>query len=401
MPLFRYSAVDEHGNAVTGTMEEVSARRVAAILHEQGFQVGNVEEVRPVTAFPRLKARLTWGDVQLLNDHLLAIMRSGLPLAPALESIAFHMQRPKLRNLLDDIRGKLENGQTLDEAFHAHAGAFPPVYLAAIRAGERSGNLQAVLEHFASHAAHMVELKSRTQEMLAYPITVAIVSALTLFILLTRVLPEFEEFSTSFGTQLPAFTRLWIDAGRFFQSRYLETFIGIAICAVAIRFMLQRPTIRYRLDWLKLRTFGIGNVVRTGTMARFTRTLAVLLAGKATLPDSLRLAAAAAGNSVIEQAALRALDSVEAGNPLAPSFRSAGEFSNMFCWLVGVAENRGDLGDAMRELAVSYEQSFQQRGRMLIGIVSPLIIVLLAVLIVGIIVATYLPIFSLADAVFG
>lgn len=399
MPLYRYRAVDDLGNVRTGTMEEASARRVAAILREQGLTVNSVEEAGLRPDFPRLKSSLRWEDIALLNDHLAAITRSKLPLAPALRAVAEHIRKPYVTRILDDVRQALENGATLTEALDRHAAAFPPVYLAIIRAGEQTGNLPAVLDHFNTYATHMVELKTRARETLVYPIVVLFVSVGVLGLLFLRILPEFEKVYGDFGVQLPALTLFWISVSHFLRAHYGIALATVGVLAAGAVLLGRTAGGRYVLDWLKLRAFGLRTLTLTAGLARYTRTLAVLLGGKVPLADSLRLAAASMGNAVMEEAALEVVSAVETGQPLSRSYEAAGYFGRLFCWLVSVGEERGEIDQTIKELADTSEQRYRHYGWVYLNALPPALIVVLAVIVSSVIISIYLPIFTLADAI--
>ncbi|MCK5556840.1 MAG: type II secretion system F family protein, partial [Candidatus Hydrogenedentes bacterium] len=191
MPLFKYGGVDKDGKAVEGTMEEASAVRVTTILRERGLQVSAVDEVGKGPGFLRVKSRLTWDDLDLFNRQLLAITKSGLPLAPSLKALAEDIKSRRLKPVLEDIRSQIESGSTLEEAISRHPESFSPVYTSIIRAGERTGNLSGVLSHLSTYSARMVEMKNSIQEALAYPLVVLVAACGVVGFLLVKVVPVF------------------------------------------------------------------------------------------------------------------------------------------------------------------------------------------------------------------
>lgn len=401
MPLFRYRAVDAKGDAVNGTMDEASARRVSAILEEKGLQVSSIEPVQPVRAIPLLKKKLSWEDVEFLNGQLIGLSRSGLPIAPALEVIGRELRRGPLKRVVSELHGALNSGASLHEALERQRAVVPPVYIAAIRAGEETGNLPAILELCAGYSAQMVKIKSHLREAMTYPIVVLVLMALMLLYLMTNTIPQFSEVFKDFGARLPTITLFWLSVSDVVRNRF-----GVVIamaCAVLLSITLFKKTQhgRHFSDWLKLKTWGIGHAFNAASMARFCQSMGVLLSGKVPVDTAIELSAATCGNAILEKAALDARDSVVKGTRLALSFEVTGYFSGLFCWLIEVSESRGDLHNAFLDLAGTYDETFRRYSRGMISVLTPAILFAMAVVVVSVILAMYLPIFSLADAISG
>lgn len=401
MPLYRYKAVDAAGQSVTGTMDEASARRVTAMLEEKGLQVNSVAPAVSGSRFGLGRARLTWEDVEFLNSQFIGLTRCGLPIAPALEAIGRELRRGSLKMVVDDIRTALQSGSSLSQALEEHAGTLPPVYIAAVRAGEATGNLPEILELCAGYTADMVTLKSRLREAMTYPVVVLVFTVMMLVYLLTYTIPQFAEVFKDFGANLPALTLFWIDVSNFVRDNF--GFVAVAICGVTVLFTAMGRTKRgrYALDWMRLRILGIGSTFHSASMARFCRSLGVLLSGKAPLDTSIELASATCGNAVLEAAALDAMESVRSGTRLALAFEMTGYFSGLFCWLVQVSDERGKTHEAFIELAENYEESFSRYSRAMLSVLTPAILFVLALIVMSVILGLYLPVFSLADAISG
>ena len=405
MPEYRYRAVDEKGRDVSGTMNEDSAVRVTAILEEQGLQVSSVEPPSTPTETPQRSGSLSWDEIDLLNQQLTAIVRSGLPLAPALKAVAAELRGPRLKTLLESLHTSLEQGRSLEEALDAQPEALPPVYRASLIAGERAGNLSAVLEHMCAYTGYMVETRNRVQMAIAYPILVALMCIGVLTFLLTYVVPQFAEIFQDFGAALPWPTRFWIDVADTVNLRYPIIMTGLAVLVIAIHLGLKsvRATDngQYYLDRIKLRLPAAGRAFRLGSFARFCRTLGMLLSARAPLVESMQLAAAASGNAVLAKAVTEASRNVEQGSSVAGAFESTGYFDGTFGWLLGLAEERGELEGALLHLADTYERSGQRSSRVLVSFLPPALILLLGGIVVSIIVSIYLPMFTLADVISG
>jgi len=399
MPVYRYRAVDAEGALSTGTMDEASARRVTAILEEKGLQVTSVEEV-PVTSTHR-KTRLSWEEVEFLNSQLLALSKSGLPIAEAFEAIGKEIGSGSLARVMAQVRGALQQGQTLHEALQRHVGAVPPVYIAAVRAGEETGNLPAVLENFAGYATQMVALKARALEAMTYPLVVLVVTFGVITLLLGRIIPYFSDVFSSFGAQLPWITQFWLGVSEIFREQFgVVMFVLCGLIVIGLLLSRSKPG-RYALDWLKLHTWGVRDSFTSASMARFCRSMSVLLAGRASMDTSIELSAATCGNSVLDAAAKDAANSVRQGTRLALAFEMTGHYSSLFCWLVDVSEKRGDVQTAMHELAKNYEDAFQRSSRAMISFLAPALLIIMGLIVLSVVFALYAPVFSLSNVLAG
>ncbi len=405
MPLFKYRAVDENGRAATGTMEEASARQVTALLRERGLQVNSVEPVEQRWGIPRLGRRLTWEEVSLFNEQLTAITRGNLPLVESLRALAVDIDSPRLRPVFAALQRELEGGATLEEALVGLERQLPPTYVSAIRAGERTGNLPGVLAMLGDESARMVALKNDLRAALAYPILVVIAAALVLGFLLRYVVPEFASIFEDFGAQLPWITQVMLDASTWVQRRWLFLLSGLGI-AVVFLFVWWRGFGHGRarsvfMDRVRLLCGPFGRMYYAVSLSRFLRNLAMLEASEVPLVEGLGLSAAASGNAVLERAVAHARAAVSQGEPLSRAFEDAGFFDHTLCWLLATAEERGDVIETLRHLANMYARNSERLGSALTSAITPALLVFLGITVGGIVVAMYLPIFSLADVMSG
>ncbi|MBN2312223.1 MAG: type II secretion system F family protein [Candidatus Hydrogenedentes bacterium] len=405
MPLFTYRAVDETGQEFDGSMAESSARRVAAILSERGLQVS---EVRPFTIRRGLlptRKRLTWEDLDLLNEQLLAITRSGLPLAPSIAALAKDIRNPRLRPILEDVHTRLDQGATLEQALGRHADRFSPIYLSIVRAGERSGNLSGVLSNLTDYSSKMLEAKSRVQEAIAYPCVVVAVAFAVLVLLLLKVVPAYAEAFESFGMALPWMTQASLNASSVVRANFMPISVVVTAMAAGLSLMassiLHNYSLGRRLDWLKLHLWVFGSLCFSSAMARFSRSLGLLLASRVPPVESLHLAAATMGNAVLRDAVAEAAEDVNGGGRLSDALESTGRFQHTFCWLLATAEERGDVDEALLTLAEGYERSVARLGGTVLALLAPATIVFLATVIGSVVLSMYLPLFTLADAIGG
>ncbi len=403
MPLFEYRAIGPDGKPVEGSMDETSAQRVTQILRDRGLEVNSVRQVGRRPGLFRLKRRLTWEDINLLNEQLMAITKSGLPLAPSLKALAQDIGNRRLRPVLEDIHARLEAGGSLDDAFSSHPESFPPVYRSMLRAGERTGNLSGVLSHLCTYSERMVEVKNSVQEALAYPILVLVAACVILGFLMIKVIPAFAAVFQDFGAELPGLTQSVIDISSFFTGRGFDSFLWVLGALIVLVFgyktFRRTETGEYAIDWLKSHVPVMGRLFSAASKAQFSRSLGLLLASNVPLMESLELAAAAAGNAVLREAVRDAARLIEGGDNISYAFESTGHFGHSFCWILGTAEERGEVDRALLDLADSFESSMGRTQRTIMTFVGPLAVIVLGFLIGSIVVALYLPIFTLGDAI--
>lgn len=405
MPLFKFRAVDVNGNPAEGTMEEESAARVTAVLRERGLQVNAVEVIDKPRGFPRLTRRLSLEDLHLFNEQLLAITKSGLPLAPSLSALGRDAGNRRIIPLLEDIRSHLERGSTLEEALARHPETFSPVYTSIVRAGERSGNLSGVLSHLCSYSARSLDVRNSIQEAIAYPILVLVACLGVLAFLVLKIVPNFEQVFADFSAYLPWPTRFWLDVSNMLRGHFAATCIGFAVVVIGLAYVLKSifrtESGGYALDRLKMNLGVFGKLYTFSSVARFCRSLGLLLSSEVPIDESLNLAAAASGNAVLRTAVREASEAVQRGERLSDALEETGEFSHSFCWLLATAEERGEVDSSLLDMADTFERNVSRLNSLVIRLAVPVTVVVTGAIVASVIIALYLPVFSLADVISG
>lgn len=405
MTLYRYRAVDLQGNPVEDTMEAPSAHRVVAVLHERGLRVSTVEEANPPPGLLRVSRQLTWQELHLFITQLASIVKSGLPLAPALQSLAKDLGRSRLKGAIDRLRIDIERGVSLNEAIAAQPRVFPHLFSAAIRAGEASGNMAGVLQLLARYTGRVLQLRSSIQLALVYPVTVLAAAFCIMIFLLVKVVPVFAEIFNDFGGQLPGPTRLLVALSSV-VSLHAGTVVVAVVAAVLGLMLLWRLAQRsdqgrIACDWIRTHAPVVGAVHHLVALARFCRSLGLLLASRVPILESLELAAASSGSAILERAVAEANLMIASGERLADALDSTGFFGHTFCWMVSTAENRGEVETALESLAETYEREAALRDRLAVAFVTPALIFVVGGVIAFVVVSLYLPIFTLGDVVSG
>ena len=314
MPEFKYYAQNEKGQPVTGSLEEASAYRVVLALIAQGLRVTSVEAAakrRPVLPWRRA---LTAQDLDLLNEELLTIAESGLPLPAVLEEIGRDMKNPRLRAVIEDVRKSLETGASLEEALGRHTESFSPVYVSLIRAGERTGNLSGVLTQLCTYSRRLVEMRHAVHEILAYPLFLLAALVTMMAFLSFKVLPLFEDIYAGYGRMLPVPTRICLTVSLMFQSEWRDFVLWTAISLLTLYVVFKvagvnrraRLSLQCACDRLQMWIPVLGPLYSAIWMERFARVLDLLLGSKVEAPESVILASAATGSALFQRAGFEA-----------------------------------------------------------------------------------------------
>lgn len=388
-----------------GAMEEQSAAAVTAILEERGYQVSAVNPLLPRSPLERLQGPLSWRDVHLFNQHLLAISRTGMPIVPALQSAGRELRRGRLRGLVDELRRDLEHGLSLSDSLDRQGGRLPAVYSAMLRAGERAGNLSGVLSIMHNHASRMLRVRNAMITAMAYPVVVLVCCLALMLFLLTKVVPQFGEVFSEVGASLPAPTRLWLSLANAFNSNLWELLGGLGISAallIACIVLLRRYAGGSALFHGLFMIIPVwGRMFKVDGIARFTRTLGTLMDSSVPIGESCDLAAAASGNAVLRSRMREAGCQIANGEQLSSALGETAFFNHTYCWLLGAAEERGELVETLDELAQSYEEEAENLGRNAAVLLGPVLIILMGLVVGNLVVSLYLPLFTLGDAILG
>jgi len=412
MPVFEYSGTDSEGKTAMGTVEAESAHQASVVLTERGIAISNlVDREQPAAASvaERLDA-LTAKDVAFLTEQLLTITHSGLPLSPALKELGKDVRRRRVRRVVKDIQKRLDAGASLEEALNAHPEAFSQVYLSLIRAGERSGNLPGVLSQLVAYANRQVEVRSRLEEVIAYPLflIIAVVTMLTVFSIV--VLPNFEGIFATFGKQLPWPTRAAFAIGHFFRGigklfllatpqQLLYGGLGLLALWLVVRVGRTTEWGARIADRIKLRLPFFRTIYAASLIERFSRCLGMLLKNQAQAPESIILAAAATGSPSFRGAGMGAALLVSHGERLVSALAGTRRFRRSYLWILGNAEEHGRVPDALLSLAESYEREVTRRTRLLLTMSGPALTVAMGLIIAFVVIAMFLPIFRLGALV--
>lgn len=405
MPRFRYRAHDAEGRAIEEQVEALSTYDLTQSLTARGLTVTTVTPVQEPPPLFSGRRQLKWEELRLFSEQLGSIAKSGFPLVPSLASMARDLHQPALRDATEKLRDDLARGTSLEEAFRRQEHRFPPLYSALARAGEMTGDLSAVLGMMSQHATRMAGVTHRVKMAMAYPLMLTVSAIGVITYQLLYIVPVFAEIFGEMGGKLPAPTRFLLGLSEILRGHWpfltaAAPFAGIGVVAAYV-WMRRNPSGRRWLDSCLLYFPGIGVAYQGVVQARFCQTLSLLLQARVPMLDALSLAGAASGSAVLERLVGPATDEMAYGARLTDALRKTNFFSPSFHWLLGTAEERGQVVDALDNLAESAERSVRAREQMLGAVITPALVVFIGGVVGFITVSLYLPIFTLGDQIGG
>jgi len=391
-----WAGKDKRGVVMKGEVQGKNLNLVKADLRRQGIVPTKVG-VKSKPLFGQAGSSISAREIAIFSRQIATMMKAGVPLVQALEIIAGGQKNPRMQKLVVDVKTEIEGGSSLHDSLAKHPVQFDALFCNLVKAGESAGVLDTVLDTIATYKERMETLKGKIKKALFYPATVIAVALIVMTILLLYVVPQFKQVFAQFGADLPAFTLMVVGASEFMTSWWLLILIVIAATVFGFMFMYRRtPALVEWLDRLMLRLPVLGQVLHNSAIARFSRTLALTFKAGVPLVDALETVGPATGSIVYEKATRRIRDDVSVGYPLNVAMRQTNLFPNMVMQMTAIGEESGALDTMLFKLADFYEQEVDNTVDALTSLLEPFIIVFIGILIGGMVVAMYLPIFKLA-----
>jgi type IV pilus assembly protein PilC len=394
---FVWEGKDRKGNVVKGRSLATNEQNVRNDLRRQGIAVNKVRKERKGL---KGEGKVKPEDIALFSRQLSTMLTAGIPMVQAFEIIGVGAEKPAVQKLVLAIKGDLETGNSLYQALAKHPLYFNDLYVNLVEAGEHAGALEAVLDKIATYQEKTEALKKKIKKALFYPAAVLAVAVVVTVILLIFVIPSFEALFKGFGADLPAFTQFVINMSRWMQDNGwgLAITLGIAVWAFFYFYKRSRP-MRQFLDRMSLGIPVIGPILRKGAIARFARTLSTMFAAGVPLVEAMKSVAGATGNIVYQDAVMKMRDEVSTGVRLQRAMENTGLFPNMVIQMIAVGEESGSLDEMSGKVADFYEADVDAAVDGLSSLLEPLIMAILGVLVGGLVIAMYLPIFKLGAVV--
>lgn len=400
--LFVWEGTDKQGRRAKGEIASSNPAIAKAELRKQGINATRVRKKGGAMFSVSSGKAINSADISLFTRQMATMMRAGVPLVQSFEIVADGVDKPKLRDLVLQIRSDVSAGNTFASALRKHPVYFDDLFCNLVDAGEQSGSLETMLDRIATYKEKTESLKAKVRKAMTYPIAVVIVAVVVSGILLIKVVPQFQTVFAGFGAELPAFTMFVIHISEVVQAYWILFLLAIAAAIVGFTFARRRSkALRDAIDRTALKMPIVGNIIEKSAVARFARTLSTTFAAGVPLVDALNSVAGATGNSVYVNAVYKVRDDVSTGQQLNFSMRSTGVFPNMVVQMVAIGEESGALDTMLDKSATYYEEQVDNAVDNLTALMEPMIMSVLGVLIGGLIIAMYLPIFQLGRVVGG
>jgi type IV pilus assembly protein PilC len=394
---FIWEGKDKRGHKIRGKALAANEAALRADLRRQGVAPTRVKTQS--RAF-RSGGKVSNEDIAVFSRQLATMMSAGIPMVQAFEIIGNGHEKPAMQKLVIDIKNNIEGGSTLHESLAKHPLYFDSLFVNLVEAGEQAGALETLLDKIATYKEKTEALKKKIKKALFYPAAVLVVAVVVSVILLLFVIPQFEELFKGFGADLPAFTQMVVNLSRFVQHQGWWMLIMIGGGFYAFFYFKKRSRkLQLLLDRVMLKFPIIGPILQKSAIARFARTLSTMFAAGVPLVEAMGSVAGATGNIVYEEAVLRMKDEVATGQRLQRAMENVGLFPNMVVQMIAVGEESGSLDTMSAKVAEFYEAEVDNAVDSMSSLLEPMIMAILGVLVGGMVIAMYLPIFKLGAVV--
>jgi len=394
---FSWEGKDRTGKKVKGKVVATSEAAVRSELRRQGVVATSV---RKQSMLFRKQGKVTAADIAVFSRQLATMMTAGIPLVQSFDIVGAGHENPAMQKLILAIKGDVENGTSLADALGKHPLHFDDLFVSLVAAGEQAGALETLLDKIATYKEKTEILKKKIKKALFYPAAVVVVAMVVTTILLIFVIPEFESLFRGFGADLPAFTRMVIDISNFVQSK--GWILLVLIVGGVVGFLQAKKRnrgVQHFVDRTMLKIPVLGAILHKSAIARYARTLATTFAAGVPLVEALGSVAGACGNIVYEGAVLKMRDEVATGQRLQRAMENTDLFPNMVNQMVAVGEESGSLDAMASKVADFYEEEVDNAVDSMSSLLEPLIMAILGVLVGGLVIAMYLPIFKMGSVV--
>jgi type IV pilus assembly protein PilC len=397
--MFTWEGTDKKGKKVKGETNAANPSVVKADLRRQGIRPLKVRKKSALFSSAK-KKKITAKDIAIFMRQLSTMMSAGVPLVQSFEIIGRGHDNPSMQELVLTIKAEVESGSTLAGALAKHPLYFDELVCNLVIAGEQAGILEGLLDKIATYKEKTEALKAKIKKALTYPTAVVIIAFIVTAILLIFVVPTFEELFSSFGADLPAFTQLVIHMSEWMQANWWLALLTVVGGVYGFSQAKRRSRkFAHTLDRITLKIPVIGEILTKAIIARYARTLSTMFAAGVPLVEAMESVAGAAGNAVYSEGILQMRDNVATGQQLQLSMQQTGLFPNMVVQMVAIGEESGSLDAMLAKVADFYEAEVDDAVDNLSSLLEPLIMAILGILVGGLVVAMYLPIFKMGSVV--
>jgi type IV pilus assembly protein PilC len=402
MPVFTYRGVNRAGATVTGERTAPSKAELAAMLRRESINVNKLSEKGKEFNVPTFGTGVDAKELAVFTRQFSVMIDAGLPLVQCLEILAGQQENKTFQKILTGVRGSVEGGATLSASMKQYEKVFDPLYYNMVEAGETGGILDTILQRLSTYIEKNVKLKRAVRSAMIYPVSVLGIAAMVITLLLWKVVPIFITLFNGLDVDLPLPTRIVIALSNFVGSIYgLMLLFFLVGAGIATKFWYGTPQGRMFLDGLLLKVPVIGDVLRKIAVARFTRTLGTLISSGVPILEGLDITARTSGNAVVERAIAQTRKAVEAGRSLVDPLKETDVFPGMVTQMIGVGEQTGAMDAMLQKIADFYEDEVDAAVKDMLTAIEPIMIVFLGVVVGGVVISMYLPLFSLINKLAG
>ena len=396
--VFIWEGLDRQGAKIKGELSGVNPALVKAQLRKQGINPQKVRK-KSISLFSAGK-KIKPMDIALFTRQMATMMKAGVPLLQSFDIIGEGFDNPNMRKLVDDLKQEVAAGNSFATSLRKKPQYFDDLYCNLVDSGEQSGSLETLLDRVATYKEKTEQLKAKIKKAMNYPIAVVLVAVIVSAILLIKVVPQFQEVFANFGAELPAFTLMVIGLSEALQEWWYVVLVGLIGAAYAFKQAHTRSQkFRNWFDRVLLKVPIVGDILYKSSVARFARTLSTTFAAGVPLVDALDSVAGATGNVVFRNATMKVKSDVSSGMQLNFSMRTTGTFPSMAVQMTAIGEESGSLDEMLAKVATFYEDEVDNMVDGLTALMEPMIMAVLGVLVGGLIIAMYLPIFQLGSVV--
>ena len=397
---FRCRLASPNGQVIEGVYSADSEARLRHELEEKGLFVLSLQQKGAIGGLslqlPQSQ-RIPPREFLVFNQELATLLKAGMPLVQSLDLLKRRVDTPLFRTVLDDVHEKVRSGSALSDAFAAHGDRFPGVYTASLLAGERSGNLDAVLRRYVEYAKVIATVKSKTRSALIYPAILVILALGLVSIIVLKVVPAFADFYTSFGAELPLVTRIILAISNFLRSQFLLVLVVAVGAIVGFVAWVKQPGQQARADRMILKTPVVGPIAAKFATSQMARTLATLLGGGLPLVNALEIAAKSVGNQYMAAQLGIVNTRVREGESFAAALEARGVFPEVAVKMAEVGESTGALQEMLNTVADFYDEEISVNLERFVTLVEPTLLVFMGIVIAGLLLALYMPLFQLSS----
>ena len=397
---FRCRLASPNGEIVEGVYAAETEARLRHELEEKGLYVLSLQPKHAIAGvslhLPQRQA-INTREFLVFNQELATLLKAGMPLVQSLDLLKRRVTSPTFRRVLDDVHEKVRSGTALSDAFGSHAELFPRVYTASLLAGERSGNLDAVLRRYVEYTKIIATVKRKTVSALVYPAILVSLAVGLISIIVLKVVPAFSDFYSSFGADLPLVTRMIVRVSELIRSQFILMLVGLAVAAAAVVSWLTQPGQKARFDHLVLGLPMLGQVARKFATSQMARTLATLLGGGLPLVNALDIAAKSVGNQFMAAQLEVVSARVREGESFAAALEARHVFPEVAVKMAEVGESTGALQDMLNTVADFYDEEISTTMERFVTLIEPVLLVFMGLVVAGLLLALYMPLFQLSS----